>query len=311
MNFDILDAFAKFFTSYSDDHGNVSLNVSTGINLSCEDVEIQRVVWVISHIIFGLGFIVNCIAVFTIVQCKTLRKPTYILIASLACADILCLIVEKCGLHTIQWHIPFDVFQSIAGGAMGASTHHVIGLSLFRLQIMKDPLQFGQLMTAKRTAKYIACCWAMGIFIGIGAYVLSYIHTEENLEIIIMVFLFVMDVAVPQALLLSVHIMKIRALRRSTVYQEHVTPYIHALSKMTCCIIIVNILTSLPIWVAVLLLNVLAEPQSLSVCVYYILPISLLFLTVSHSTNPVIFFFMSKPFKESKCFRRTPILRQN
>ena len=298
MNFEFLDQFAKSLTLSKE--VSVDWNVSKSAEFFCENEYFSSAVFVTSLIIIVFGLIGNTVTVLSVSCIKDLRKPTYLIIASLACADTLCLIIQRIAksFDTVRYAIPFDVFMAISAALTGASTHHVIGLSIFRLRILKHPMRFRQHMTRKRTAKYISCCWILGVVIGTGAFGLSYMEKHKALQTAVIIFLFVLDVVVYQLILLIIHILKIVELKRSTVYQERISPHIKKLSNMMCCIILVNIISNLPMWTTFSLLTMFHEAYELTLIRCYILPISFLLLVARHSLNPVIFFFMSKPYTD-------------
>ena len=297
MNLEFLDALENILQPG---------NNTSGRNMCTNSVHFIKSINSISTAVLVFGFVGNC-ATFTCILCfHRLRKPTYLFIASLSVADILCLVIQCIArfYSIIPPSISIELFMAITAAFAHASMTHVIALSVFRLQMIKHPLQFQQRMTNKKTVRFIVACWIIGLFIGFLIYIIGTREAVQNNLIIFIIFLTIIDVLIPHLILLTVHLIKVRLLRKSIIDKSHMTPHIQKLSNMTCLIILINVLTILPMWIGYLGLSNATETQTTRAVRCYFMQIALILITLHHSLNPVILFFISNPFQNMTCVKK-------
>ena len=298
MNLELLDQLGKTF---------LQENNTSGSNTSCSNsVHFSKSIDSISIVILAFGFVGNFATFMSIVCLRRLRKPTYVFIASLSVADVCCLVIQCIArfYFIILRTISIELFMSIMAVFAHASLTHVIALSIFRLQMIKHPLQFKQRMTNKKAVFCIIACWIVGLFIGILIYIIS---TREAVQYNVTFFIIVLaitDVVIPQLILLTVHLVKVQVIRKASINKSHMTPHIQKLSKMACLIILINVLTILPMWTGFLGLSIATKTDNTRVVRCYFMQIALILVILHHSLNPVILFFISNPFQNIACVEK-------
>ena len=258
---------------------------------------------IINIILFVMGFIGNTATIVSVLCCRTLRKPTYILVASLSVADLCCLLFNRLGrsYDVVKDFLPFEVYISVGMTLYYVSTAHVIALSVFRLQMMKNPLEFEHSLSKRRILIYITVCYLVGIVFGSIEYIIFTQDSVKHNLTGILVCLAVMETVIPQVTLLTIHLIKVGVLRNSALSNFHVTPHIRTLSKMTCIIILTNVVTILPLWIGVITLRLVKDQDKVSIISCYYITAAVIFIILHHSINPVIFFFVSKPYQKLTC----------
>ena len=297
MDFEILEQFGFFFGADS------AFDTSNGTNKCSNSDYFNTSVNIISIFLFVVSFIGNIATCFSVFCCGKLRKPTYILIASMSVADTCCLLMQRLGrsYYIVKHVLSFQAFLFVASAPFHVSTAHVIALSVLRLYMMKNPLEFMHKMTKKKTLLYIFACYLVGIVFGSVVYILFTQRGVKQKLTEILVSLAVMEIVIPQITLLTIHLIKVRVLLNSAVSQCYVMPHIRKLSKMTCIIILTNVLTILPLWIGVVALSLVKDhDKAIFVRCYYIAT-AFSFIILHHSINPIIFFFVSKPWKNFTC----------
>ena len=293
MDFEILEEIGFFFGSKSAFHTSNDTN-------KCSNSEyFNTSVNIVSLILFVIGFIGNIATFVSVLCCGTLRMPTYILIASLSVVDTCCLLIKRLGrsYNVIKEVVSFQAFLSVSSALFHASTAHVIALSVLRLYMMKNPLEFKHKMTKRGTLLHIFVCYLMGTVFGSVVYILFTQNGVNEKLTVLLICLAVMEIVIPQITLLIIHLIKVRVLRNSAVSQLHVTPHIRKLSKMICIIILTNVLTIFPLWIGVVALSLVKDHDKAIIIRCYYIAASFIFIILHHSINPIIFFFVSKPYK--------------
>ena len=297
MDFEILEEIGFFFGSKSAFH-------TSNDTIKCSNSDyFYTSVNIVSLILFVIGFIGNIATFVSVLCCGTLRNPTYILISSLSVADTCCLLMKRLArsYNVIKEVVSFQAFLSVAIALFHVSTAHVIALNVLRLYMMKNPLEFMQKMTKKKTLLYIFACYLVGIVFGSVVYILFTQRGVKQKLTEILVSLAVMEIVIPQITLLIIHLIKVRVLRNSAVSQCYMMPHIRKLSKMTCIIILTNVLTILPLWIGVVALSLVKDHYKAIIIRCYYIAASFIFIILHHSINPIIFFFVSKPYKNLTC----------
>ena len=298
MNLEFLDQLGDTF---------LQENNTSGSNMSCSNsVHFSKSIDSISTAVLIFGFVGN-FTTFTFILCfPRLRKPTYGFIASLSLADVCCLAIQCIArfYYVIQFSISIELFLAITAVFAHASMTHVMALSVFRLQMIKHPLQFKQKMTSKKTVLCIISCWIVGLFIGSLVYIISTREVLQNNLTVSIIVVTIIDVVVPQLILLTVHLIKVRALRKASIDKSHMTPHIQKLSKMACLIILFNVMTILPMWIGFLAISIATKTDETRVVRCYIMQIALILIIIHHSLNPVILFFISNPFQNMMCVEK-------
>ena len=150
MNLEVLKELGNFLQA-----GNTSNNSQQ--NTLCPSyVSFDIYIPIITNIVVAFGFVGNCITFVSILCIKDLRTPTHMFIASLSFADICCLINQRFAMsyQVLKEFISVELFLSISGAFLQTSTNHTIALSVFRLHMIRHPLQFRQKVTFKNGQLY-------------------------------------------------------------------------------------------------------------------------------------------------------------
>ena len=299
MDLEVFDELQGGFGS--NDKANTSEKI-----LLCHSVDhYDTFILVFGYAVTFVGLAGNTATCASVLYFKKLRRPTYILVASLSSVDICCLITQRLArsYEDLNWTIPPEIFLSISCALVHCSTVHVIFLSIFRLKMMKQPLQFNIFMTKMKAVVHGLICWAAGIALGIICYFLITQSDLINNPFGMFLFFGTFNVVLPQLSLITTHYMKVRVIRRASIDERHAAPRVRKLSKMVSIIIATNVITVLPVWIVYVTVSVVTNSYVATKMRCYYVPLTLVLVTMHHSLNPIIFFFLSNPFRNIQCIK--------
>ena len=299
MDLEVFDELQGRFGS------NDKANASDKILLCPSVDQFDTFILVIGYALTSVGLAGNISTCASVLYFERLRRPTYILVASLSSVDICCLVIQRLArsYEDLNWTIPPEIFLSISCAFVHCSTVHVIFLSIFRLTMMKQPLKFNIRMTKMKAVLHGLVCWGIGLILGIICYVLLSQFNLINNQVGIFSFFGTFNVVLPQLSLITIHYMKVRVIRRASIDERHAAPRVRKLSNMVSIIIATNVITVLPVWIGYVTVSVVTNSYVVTKMRCYYVPLTLVLVTMHHSLNPIIFFFLSNPFRNIQCIK--------
>ena len=273
-------------------------------NLCTSHEEFEISLQVATYIFLFIGITGNIATTFLVLFNRSLRRPTYWIVASLAVADLLSIIpfiVIQTDIK-VEFYSHFDVIYAGCSFPVTSAKLHVIAISIFRYGIIRRPFHTLTKLTVRRCCAYISCCWLIGLLIGVFNIILirEFMNSPNKLSIFIIVSLFG-HLFVPQTILLILQVLKVKTLQKSYFRNIQTTSNIRQLSRMACFIISANIITFLPLSAGTMIV-LGCKVMDLEIITCFYIPVTFLFVIIHHCANPIIYFVLSKPWK--KCWMK-------
>ena len=180
--------------------------------------------------IFALGFIGNLITIAVISYSRKLHTPTFTMIACLAVSDAFSLFVCVLLYYTINTYVLLRLCSGMNKKLVGTLKHildlqsrlnagsQLCLLASLRYMAIVNLLRFKLVCTSKRVVIMSVLGWlfvlissASAVFIG--AYI--YVFNSDKQFCNIMLFMNVANFVIPTSICITLHCLKLRALRRS------------------------------------------------------------------------------------------------
>eukprot|EP00105_Crassostrea_gigas_P038374 XP_019922522.1 PREDICTED: C-C chemokine receptor type 2-like [Crassostrea gigas] len=247
------------------------------------------------------GFVSNVAVFILICAVRRLHKPMYTGIRMLTIPDALFLLSK---FITYEWDgIPIEGRRFIAYvylASFYSSVFHVILLSVQQYLMIAYPLKCLTLIRNTRILIASTIIWIFAFIINIPYFYIVFIQKNVNLTPIVNAIYTVSLFAGPIIVLGILHILKIKALKRSLVNNSDKTT--KRVSQMISIVVGVYILTTTPINVV----DVLEMSFCSMIDTWYIVlgHIGHILLLINHSINPYIYFISTPHFRRtvSNCF---------
>ncbi|XP_061165991.1 melanocyte-stimulating hormone receptor-like [Saccostrea echinata] len=288
---------------------------------------IHEIFTCIGIVLVVLSCVGNIVAIVFIRKNPALHSPTYTGIACLAFCDIIAAIFRflKFRSHSIYIVINGctdrelfeDTISILSFLTLNSSYFHLTMISAVRYRLISRPFKTYIGLSCRTVLKYSAVCWGLSLIasIGYGAKVLTISHVKEHIsdviEIAFVLYLFSITI-VP---LLTIHILKIRKLRKSLVVNKRHEVRMHT---MMAVISVSTVACILPI--AGLQINKTIKDQNkafsrLEMFVHG--QLSQVFLALNHALHPLLFFLLSeltkkkfKPFSQNDVINKCLVLSE-
>ena len=228
---------------------------------------------------------------------RSLRRPTYWIVASLAVADLLSIIP----FLVIQTNIKsgvyshFDVIYAGCSFPVTSAKLHVIAISIFRYEIIRRPFHTLTKLTVRRCCAYISCCWLIGLLIGVFNVILirEFINSPNKLSIFYCSKPFWSFVCSTNHTFNTSNFESENTTK--ILFWKHSNHLAHSkIVRMACFIISANIITFLPLSAGTMIV-LGCKVTDLEIITCFYIPVTFLFVIIHHCANPIIYFVLSKP----------------
>ena len=261
--------------------------------------------------IFIVGVLANAIVIARVVMDKQLRNSTFVAIAALAFADMFFLSVNiivsyetviltvTCDYPAQIIGTPYYIIKSITWfGANG----HVALLAILRYVSLNYPLKANAYLTTKRVLVFSAIVWVLGAILMISlTCVIIFTDMVAGLSQEFLLALWTIVYLMPLIITATLHVVKVYRVRRSTrnTATDSTKKYLRIMSKMVILVIVCAAILPFPRLLDKILRTYDRNIYGSKELKNHIGGISNVLFLVNHCINPVIYGFVSKPFRNS------------
>lgn len=290
--------------------GNESSMARCGVGqLPVEWNYVHEVFTCVGILLTVLSCVGNSVTIVFIRKTSVLHSPTFTGIACLAFSDMVAAIfrflkfrshaifVMISGCNNRQRFVFEDSISVLSFLTLNSSYFHLTMLSVVRYRLISRPFKTYVGLTCRTVLRYSVVCWALALIASIvyGAKVLTVSHTHKEqsdiLEIAFVVYLFSITI-IP---LLTIHILKIRKLRKSLVVNRQHEIRMHA---MMAVISITTVVCIVPIAGLLLHKTIGHASHTLSRRQMFIeSQLSQVCLALNHAVHPLLYFVLSELMK--------------
>ena len=258
-----------------------------------------------------VGIILNMLVIMRVIKDRKLRNNTFVGIACLALADSMFLAINltftyELVIRTLTCTLPRQLkgtaFAYFKGVAWFGANGHVTLMAIIRYIILVYPIKSQAFLTTKKVLLSSAGVWLLGFLVrGIFTVVVKVTGEKPRESVIIYLSLWIITYLLPLVVTTCLHITKIKMVKKASYHTENslVRKSIARMSKIIIIIIICAAILPLPMLVFGTLEAVEGlEYPSRSFKSTFRSIAHLLFL-LNNCVNPLIYAFMSKPFRTS------------
>ena len=258
-----------------------------------------------------IGILVNILVIIRVIKDRKLRSNTFVGIACLALADSLFLalnltftyeIVIRTLMCTLPRQLKGTAFAYLKGVAWFGANGHVALMAIIRYIILVYPIKSQAFLTTKRVLLSSAGVWTLALLVrGIFTLIVKLTGEKPRESVIIYLSMWIITYLLPLVVTTSLHITKIKMVKKTSYHSENslVRKSIARMSKMIIVIIICAAVLPLPM----LVFGTLGAIESVE---YPSRNFKSIFRSIAHllfllnnCVNPLIYAFMSKPFRMS------------
>ncbi|XP_062573504.1 melanocyte-stimulating hormone receptor-like [Saccostrea cucullata] len=283
----------------------------------------------IGIVLVVLSCVGNIVAIVFIRKNPALHSPTYTGIACLAFCDIIAAIFRFLKFRSHSIYVVIDVCNDLELSVfedslsilsfltLNSSYFHLTMISAVRYRLISRPFKTYIGLSCRTVLQYSAVCWVLSLVasIGYGAKVLTISHAEEHIsdviEIAFVIYLFSITI-IP---LLTIHILKIRKLRKSLVVNKRHEVRMHT---MMAVISISTVACIVPIAGLQVNKSIKDARHAFSRRELFVQgQLSQVFLALNHALHPLLFFLLSeltkkkfKPFSQNDVINKCLVLSE-
>ena len=266
-----------------------------------------------AFVIFILGAIGNIITICKISSDQRLHKPVYILLRSIAVADLFSLIVRYVvNFTTLQNHLIFCsgirlplLFDLLFFGTHHNSVFHIVMLCGYRLFLILQPIKCQCVISIKTIIFGSSCLWIASFIVG---FVFAFSIKMTVLSSEVNVAYSGYSLFVPCFLIITFHCIKTRASSTDPVTMTTIRTLSHSvrrrLNMIMCAIIVVYTIPCVfdLVWFTLSLIQPPhIEGNTIDTWIDRVSKVASLAWLFSYSVNPVIYFFHSKQIRHYLC----------
>ena len=261
--------------------------------------------------IFTVGIIANAIVVVCVTRDKKLRNVTFVAIAACAAADTFFLIVDLVvSYRTVISTMICDytksssqrIYRSITVVAWFTANGHVTLLAVVRYVILVYPLKARVYLSTRRVLVLSGLVWALALVISVSPAILGFfieITRRKSQEFQLAIWTTVYLTPVTTTVVL--HLAKIFKIRQTTTMStnEQANLRVQAMSRMVLLVIFIATVLPLPHVLHRFLQSFEGTIYVSSTISLHVGYISRILVLLNHSVNPVMYAFVSSPFRMS------------
>lgn len=272
----------------------------------------------------------NSVAIIFIARNSSLHTPTYTGIACLALCDLIAAIFRflKFRSHAIYiiingcvnkgQFIMDDTLSILSFFTLNSSYFHLIMVSVVRYKLISRPFKTYVGLDCRRVVQYSIVCWGLSVIasIGYGLKVLTISHVKNHesdvIEIAFVVYLFSITI-VP---LLTIHILKIRKLRKALVVNKRQEVRMHTMMAVISTTTVACIVPIAGLQLNKALGDATQAPAPEELFIQG--QLSQICLALNHALHPILYFMLSevskkmtKPLSQNDVIKKCLLISEN
>ena len=261
--------------------------------------------------IFTVGIIANAIVIFRVARDRKLRNATFVCIAACAFADMCFLIVDlavsyEAVILTITCNYPSRL-RKISHRAMRivawfTANGHVALLAVVRFVILVYPLKANVYLSPLRVLLLSGLLWVLACLISAAMGLFSFITgSSPGASYQFHLILWTTVYLTPVLTTATLHLVKVYKMRQPTTVttNEDAKRRVQAMSKMVLLVIFIAAVLPFPMVLNRILRSIWNEIYGSTTVSLQVEYIAHLLVLLNHSINPVMYAFVSKPFRIS------------